>query len=115
MGTQQKYSDKELLAMVKSGPQPASLWRHYANGHTYRVLSTAVMEDSKEVVVVYRGPGGVVFVRPLREWQEVVGSRYNEEQDCLEDCPRFSPLRRLEAMEARGFRSKGSLHRVPVG
>ena len=89
-GMESRLKDDELRKLMATGPPAASLWSHVVTGGTYRVLSTALVEASKEVVVVYRSnASGVVFTRPIEEWSV-----------------RFQPMRRLDALEARGFRSK---------
>ncbi len=59
-----------MTAMI----EPGTRWRHY-KGNVYEVLAIGCMKATDEKVVVYQQVGHghrSVWVRPLREWQELV-------------------------------------------
>ena len=47
---------------------PRSVWRHVKTGREYEVICGALAEATHEMVVVYRGPDSVEWVRPAREF-----------------------------------------------
>lgn len=58
------------MSKRKQYPQKFAMYRHHKGG-LYQVINNALMEGTKEPVVVYKDhPGGYVWVRPLSEWWE---------------------------------------------
>lgn len=56
---------KQATACVTVGAQ----YRHYKHSdELYAVTGLAVLEDSNEVAVLYRGGQGVTFAQPLSRW-----------------------------------------------
>ncbi len=80
-------TDKDWEERIRSGPKPSSVWRHY-KGNLYVVVGTALLEFSKQPVVVYRGYDDIVsrimWVRPLSEWTEMVLPTWSADKE-----PRF--------------------------
>ena len=68
-------SDADLKELLRFGPKPGSLWRHYKGG-TYLVLTCALHEADLVPMVLYRKheAGGHIpcWCRPLSEWDEVI-------------------------------------------
>jgi hypothetical protein len=65
---------------------PNTVWLHY-KGHRYRVITLAYNEEDLDVVVVYEplSRPGVVFVRSLAGWLEVVDLQQSTQRFTLVD------------------------------
>lgn len=72
MADTEKKSDAELALLLAGCPE-GDRWRHYKNGYLYYIVGTAIQEATQEPVIIYHRWNSVLrFVRPLREWQELV-------------------------------------------
>ena len=58
-----------------SDPEPGTWYRHYL-GSVYYVMALGEIEATLERVVIYRSqaPACRVWVRPMREWSEIMPS-----------------------------------------
>lgn len=66
-------TDDELAALLATAPKERSKWRHYKRNDLYYVLGAAIHENTGEVMVVYnKWNHGIIFTRPLGQWQEIV-------------------------------------------
>lgn len=65
-------SAEVLEALVHDGPPKGTIWQHF-KGKRYMVLCCAIIEKDLEPAVVYKSlDDGVVWVRPLGVWEEIV-------------------------------------------
>ena len=65
-------SAEVLEAMASEGPPRGSIWRHF-KGHRYMVLDRGIIEKTLEPAVIYKSlEDGVVWVRPMGEWEETI-------------------------------------------
>lgn len=88
----EKLSDHERECLIgyrqrcmrEESPQRADVYRHY-KGDLYVVLARAIDETSLEDMVVYQNLASV-WVRPHKEWIELVGKtpRFERMPNCLE-------------------------------
>lgn len=62
-------SSEELRAMLLAGPPVGSTWRHRKGG-LYTVVMLAIRESDLSAVVLYRGPDGFCWDRPLSEFAD---------------------------------------------
>lgn len=73
MPNQPKKPFEELRNLLDTCPPFGSLWRHYKTGALYGVYGSAIAEATQEPMVIYMPlEAGVMFTRPLREWNELV-------------------------------------------
>ncbi len=64
--------DQAQQELERSGIQPSQIFRHYKGGE-YKVVATAIQEDTLEQVVVYRSLAkGITWVRTLTNWNQEV-------------------------------------------
>ena len=50
-------------------PLPGSTWRHYKGG-LYTIVDVADNTETGELLVIYRGPDGKVWARPMDLWYD---------------------------------------------
>lgn len=101
--------DAELLARILSRPKPGQVWRHFASGNAYRVVSVALEEATRLPVVVYLGlESGVTWVRPVAEFLGTVADEFGNKAArfvLAEDAPSKADVwARLEAWQKVNLR-----------
>lgn len=60
----------DITKAIKRIPRHV-FYRHY-KGSTYRVLCVSLRENDAEPVVTYENEVGVVFTRPVADWEELI-------------------------------------------
>lgn len=66
-------TESELLETLVLSPPIASLWKHYKEGTVYRVIGWALLEATREPLVLYQSVhSSLVWARPLAQWIELV-------------------------------------------
>lgn len=71
-----KLARKQCLPeeIPKNFPKFGDVYKHYKQGHLYTVICPVTQESTGDVHIVYQCRlSGNNFVRPYREWHEIVG------------------------------------------
>lgn len=70
----EKVPNEVLEQRMQQCPKSGTRWKHYKTGNVYVVMGSAILESTREALVLYRPETEVylTFARPLGEWDEEV-------------------------------------------